>query len=611
MNEIDMKLNPNLIPAVAVVVVASAAAAPPAPVIQASSVTVTEAPIEAVLPPLPKFSDSELDEWKAVFDADTLVQYNAKGTNANKMMSMKDYQRVLDIVSNTSHDKYDSYKNEYHKREFETTMTIGDEIITRRKTSLFRNPGKGKKGKKLKSGETNPRKEYLGREVVPIERYFEVITKVHAECAHSGMNSTWNAVKERYYGIQQNVVSRYCAMCGVCAGKNRQPQQKKIQPIVSMIFGERVQMDLIDFSRLASGEFKYILTIKDHFTRRTILRPLKSKSCAEIAYWFEQYICDWGKPRILHTDNGMEFCGPEMIALCAKWNIKVVHGRPRHSNVQGSVECMNKIVQESMFKHHAAMKINIHQWKDQLGFIQHAINARECRSIRMSPYKCIFKREPWLPSDLVSMEEYQDLDMMTNEEVVCEQNEIEMEFNKFYDELIKSDETSERSTLIENIPGLSLVSVSQQNVNNEMVVESDSLAIQSNDSLKIRIRKNRIKRKIEEKKNDDMSIDEIAQRAASRMRDEIAGGTRSKRNKNLKYKIGELVGILREEKYRHAHTERMAPAKIINVLPNDMYQLMTEYGILNRNQPASALGYISPMYIKDRIDKIDANINYN
>jgi hypothetical protein len=45
MNEIDMKLNPNLIPAVAVVVVGSAAAAPPAPVIQASSITVTEARI--------------------------------------------------------------------------------------------------------------------------------------------------------------------------------------------------------------------------------------------------------------------------------------------------------------------------------------------------------------------------------------------------------------------------------------------------------------------------------------------------------------------------------------------------------------------------------------
>jgi hypothetical protein len=44
------------------------------------------------------------------------------------------------------------------------------------------------------------------------------------------------------------------------------------------------QMDLIDFSRdsKSSGEYKYILHLKDHFTKATWLRPLKAKSAEEV-----------------------------------------------------------------------------------------------------------------------------------------------------------------------------------------------------------------------------------------------------------------------------------------------------------------------------------------
>jgi hypothetical protein len=136
---------------------------------------VTETASAAVIPPLPRFDESELEEWKRVFDYEIKGLYDASLTNSNKMTSNEDYHRILNIVSNPSDDKFDTYKYDYQKREFETKEIIEDTEITRRKVVLFRNAEKGKKGKKLKSGTTNPRKEFIAREVIPIEKQFDVI----------------------------------------------------------------------------------------------------------------------------------------------------------------------------------------------------------------------------------------------------------------------------------------------------------------------------------------------------------------------------------------------------------------------------------------------------
>jgi hypothetical protein len=192
-----------------------------------------------------------------------------------------------------------------------------------------------------------------------------------------------------------------------------------------------------------------------------------------------------------------------------------------------------------------------------------------------------------MQSELLSVEEEDDVEIMSTDEVKQEETDIVNDFNRFYEELIQP--------MIENSVSMSLTSV--VTVNNEQ-------------SLKVKIRKDRLKRRIEENKNENISVDGIAQNASARMRNEIASAG-SKRNKHVKYEVGALVGVLREARYRHAHVEKMTPCKIINIFPHDLFQVMTEFGILDRNQPASSLGYISPMYIQDRIAKIDNNIKIN
>ena len=63
-----------------------------------------------------------------------------------------------------------------------------------------------------------------------------------------------------------------------------------LQPIITGRAWERVQIDLIDMRHEPSGQFKWILHIKDHFSKYTQLYPLKSMHAEPIAAAFDMFI---------------------------------------------------------------------------------------------------------------------------------------------------------------------------------------------------------------------------------------------------------------------------------------------------------------------------------
>lgn len=57
----------------------------------------------------------------------------------------------------------------------------------------------------------------------------------------------------------------------------------------------------------------------------------------------------WGAPAILQSDNGREFVAQVVIDLVSRWpHCKIVHGRPRHPQSQGSVERSNADVENML-----------------------------------------------------------------------------------------------------------------------------------------------------------------------------------------------------------------------------------------------------------------------
>ena len=95
-----------------------------------------------------------------------------------------------------------------------------------------------------------------------------------------------------------------------------------------------LKIDLIDMRARPDGEYRWIAHARDHFTRFSWTRPLKSKEAKYVASFLLELFMRFGAPRILHSDNGKEFV--------------IINGRPRHPQSQGLVEKGNDILETKL-----------------------------------------------------------------------------------------------------------------------------------------------------------------------------------------------------------------------------------------------------------------------
>ena len=84
-------------------------------------------------------------------------------------------------------------------------------------------------------------------------------------------------------------------------------------------------------------------TTRTVFSKFVVLRPLRPKTADEVAQCLVHIFCEHGPPHILHTDNGAEFSNKTLLAILHRLrsSTRIVHGRPRHPEDQGSVERAN------------------------------------------------------------------------------------------------------------------------------------------------------------------------------------------------------------------------------------------------------------------------------
>ena len=95
-------------------------------------------------------------------------------------------------------------------------------------------------------------------------------------------------------------------------------------------------------------------------------------------YIFSEVFSILGAPSLLQSDNGGEFVN-EVIAEIAKiWGTKQVHGRPYHPQAQGSVENLNKRIQDALSSwiHEAEAREYDAGWCLGIKVVQFRLNTR-------------------------------------------------------------------------------------------------------------------------------------------------------------------------------------------------------------------------------------------
>ena len=104
----------------------------------------------------------------------------------------------------------------------------------------------------------------------------------------------------------------------------------------------QVQIDLVDLSASPSTAdtsgvtYKYILVVLDVFSRFCFLRPLRSKSSAEVAQRLIEIFSDTGPPVRIQSDQGTEFKGSVKMLMQAM-GAQIIYSRPYHPQAQGKV----------------------------------------------------------------------------------------------------------------------------------------------------------------------------------------------------------------------------------------------------------------------------------
>ncbi|XP_050310844.1 KRAB-A domain-containing protein 2-like [Anthonomus grandis grandis] len=157
-------------------------------------------------------------------------------------------------------------------------------------------------------------------------------------------------LKKKYANITRETINIYLKLCEICQLKKTAPRKGiVVKPILSKLMNSRCQVDLIDMQTDPDGDYSFILNYQDHLTKYCVLRPMKSRTAVKTARNLIEMFCLFGAPSILHSDNGREFSNQVINNLKCQWpHLKIVHGKPCHSQGQGSVGRCNRDVRDAL-----------------------------------------------------------------------------------------------------------------------------------------------------------------------------------------------------------------------------------------------------------------------
>ena len=144
---------------------------------------------------------------------------------------------------------------------------------------------------------------------------------------------------------------------------------------------------------------KNVLVVVDHFTCYVQAYVTKNHT-ARMTAWvlYNNYFSVFGFPQRLMSDQGTEFCGNVIAAMCSLLGIEKIRTTPYHPQTNGSAERVHQTLQRMIGKLDPEKR---KKWPYHIGSILIAYNATRSMVTGFSPYFLMFGRRPRLPIDLL------------------------------------------------------------------------------------------------------------------------------------------------------------------------------------------------------------------
>lgn len=190
-------------------------------------------------------------------------------------------------------------------------------------------------------------------EIPSVERRLEIIREAHESAVggHKGIVKTYGRIRQQYYWENMKVeVQNFIKHCILCQ-RNKLVRVKTRQPMVitdtPQVAFEKIALDIVGPLPVTTSGNKYVLTIQDSLTKYSLAIPLAETTAENIAKVFaENFICLFGCPESILTDQGKNFTGLVMKHLAKLFKIRKIQTTAFHPQTNGSLERSHLVLVE-------------------------------------------------------------------------------------------------------------------------------------------------------------------------------------------------------------------------------------------------------------------------
>lgn len=240
----------------------------------------------------------------------------------------------------------------------------------------------------------------------PLQYRWDIITMLHDVLGHSGVSQTLTVLHQHFHwpGVKRDV-ALFISTCEPCQKvKALSPPLLPIQRPVLFAPMDHVHLDLFGpYDRMLSDPPSgprdrtkiYVLVMVDYFTKVAELVPIDNKIPMTVARaFFNHWICRYGVPSVVTTDNGAEFLS-DFAHMISRLGIKRISTSPNHPPSNGAAERLVQTIKTMLTTH---FNDHPYEWTVKLPFIQHAYMRSPHSALNgLAPFEMLYAYLPKLP----------------------------------------------------------------------------------------------------------------------------------------------------------------------------------------------------------------------
>jgi transposase InsO family protein len=242
--------------------------------------------------------------------------------------------------------------------------------------------------------------ENLIQSPTPQERE-AIITENHSSAlgGHKGVTKTYNRMRVNYYwNTMKRDIQEFIRKCRKCQIKKLTRVKTKQPMVITDTPGtafDKISLDIMGPLPLTNRGNKYLLTIQDLLTKYSLAVPLRETSSLAIADAFlKNFICVYGAPRSILTDQGSNFLSAFIRNLTRKFNIQHYKTTAYHPQSNASLERSHHVLMEYL----RTQVEKEENWDNYIELAMFSYNTSVHEGTQYSPYELIFGKLARLPS---------------------------------------------------------------------------------------------------------------------------------------------------------------------------------------------------------------------